>query len=110
MLTWAIVYREVRKMWNRFDRDRLVNKVMKKFAMKFWLYALRFRRKMKRYGSNFKIRNHRMMQCSLNATCIIMEPSKERAKNMIRDFLSVRAGFIELADKINELPQKVTLI
>jgi hypothetical protein len=39
-----------------------------------------------------------------------MEPSKERAKNMIRDFLSVRAGFIELADKINEVSQKVTLI
>lgn len=61
MLTWAIVHREIRKMWNRFDRDRLVNKVMKKFAMKFWLYALRFRRKIKRYGPDFKQRNHRMM-------------------------------------------------
>jgi hypothetical protein len=110
MLQWAIVHREIKKLWNRFDRDRMIKRVMKKFVMKFWLYALRFRRKIKRYGPTFEQRNHRMVQCHLNSTCLIVDLSKERAKNMMKDFLSVRVGFIEFADRINELPQKVILI
>ena len=110
MLTWVILHSQIKKLWYRFDRDRMVKRVMKKFVMKFWLYALRFRRKIKRYGQTLTVRNHKMLQCHISATCLIFESARDRAKNMIKDFLSVRAGVLELADRISDLPQKVIII
>jgi len=110
MITQVVLHSQIKKMWNRFDRDRMVRRVMKKFVLKFWLYALRFRRKIKRYGPTFSARNHRMLQCHINATCLIFESARDRAKNMIKDFLSVRAGVLELADRMSALLPKVTLI
>ena len=73
MLTWVILHSQIKKLWNRFDRDRMVKRVMKKFVMKFWLYALRFRRKIKRYGQTLTVRNHKMLQCHISATCLIFK-------------------------------------
>jgi hypothetical protein len=112
MLMLAITHSALRKLWNRFDRDKTVRRVMKKFVLKFWLYALRMRRRIKRYGQAFDDRNRKFLKChlSVGAAFLIRPTMRDRAITTIKDFLSVRAGFIDLGDRINRVGLKICLV
>ena len=52
-----------------------------------------------------------MLKSNLNMGVEFVRPTiKDRAKTILKDFLSVRAGFIELADRINRTGLCVCLI
>lgn len=104
--------RAIRKLWLRFDRDRHVKKIMKKIIFKMTMYTIKAKRGVKRYGVNLEQRLERQTKHAITASSavLIRHMLRERAKAQVKDFLNVRAGFVDFAQKIEIWYHKMLII